>query len=470
VALHLYDSLSRSTRRVEPRDPGAFGLYVCGPTVYAPIHVGNARPYVVPLVLRNHLRASGIDARVVANITDVNEKIDIAARAAGTSSTAHAEAMTARYIADTDRLGVGRPDAEPRVTESIPEIVELISTLIEKGVAYAAGGDVYFSIAAFPGYGRLSGQRVEEMLAEGRVEPGDGKRAPADFALWKARKPDEDSWWPSPWGDGRPGWHIECSAMSRQHLGDDFDVHGGGLDLIFPHHENERAQTEGATGGRFCRTWMHNGMLRAGADKMSKSLGNVESLADAIDRHGPETIVMLFARAHYRSPLDYTEASIEDARRACDRFREALRGGPAAAGDAGDEGSAFGALAAAAGEAGRAFDAALDDDLTTPVALAALYELTRALNAARADGSASAGDVRVARGVLVSRLGVLGLGGLAEEPEDDVPEAVRAWAEERVSARAARDFTLADALRDRIAAAGFEVRDTQAGFELTRPR
>jgi cysteinyl-tRNA synthetase len=485
VALHLYDSLSRTVRAVEPRDPGRFGCYSCGPTVYAPIHVGNARPYVIALVLRNHLRASGIDARVVCNITDVNERIDAKARELGISSRELADAMTDRYVADTDRLGIGRPDAEPRVTGSMPEIIDLVSRLIDRGLAYAAEGDVYFSVSAFPGYGRLSGQRVAELLAEGRVEAGEGKRAPADFALWKARKADEDSW-STPWGEGRPGWHIECSAMARAHLGEDFDVHGGGLDLIFPHHENERAQTEGATGGRFCRTWLHNGMLRFGGDKMSKSLGNVEALSDAIDAHGAETILMLFARGHYRSPLEYTDASMDEAARACDRFREALRAVDRALGDPGDAdgqqaggtarrtdvaGSGGSPLAEAAAAAATAFDAALDDDLATQVALAALYELVRAANAGLGDGSATPVGLEAARETLVSRLGVLGLAGLAGDgAEASVPAEVRGWAEERLAARSARDFARADELRTRIAEAGFEARDTADGYELTRAR
>ena len=372
--------------------------------------------------------------------------------------------------ADTDRLGLGRPDVEPKVTESIPEIVELISSLIDRDLAYAADGDVYFSVAAFPSYGRLSGQRVAELLEEGRVEPGAGKRDPADFALWKARRPEQDSWWASPFGDGRPGWHIECSAMSHAHLGDDFDVHGGGLDLIFPHHENERAQSEGATGGRFCRTWMHNGMLRFGGSKMSKSLGNVETLSDALDRDGAETLLMLFARGHYRSPLDYTETSIAEARRACDRFREALRGAARLlVGRRGGD-DEEGALADAADAAGVAFDAALDDDLATPGALAALYDLARALNTATSDGVANLADIAVARATLVSRLAVLGLAGLgdAEGAGQEIPSDVISWAEERQRARELRDFARADELRDRIAAAGFSSRDTPDGYELTR--
>ncbi len=464
MRLALYDSLSRASRPVAPREPDRLAIYSCGPTVYSFIHVGNARPYVVAMTLRRHLRRQGVDARVVVNVTDVNDKIYDVARAEGISSTELAARYTAAYRDDTSRLGLGRPDVEPLVTESIPEIVELIAELVDRGLAYpAANGDVYFSVERFEGYGALSGQRPDAMLEEGRVEPGEGKRSPLDFALWKAAKPEEDTSWGSPWGDGRPGWHIECSAMARATLGDDFDVHGGGLDLIFPHHENERAQSEGATGRRFARTWLHNGMLRFSGDKMSKSVGNVERLRDALDAWGAETLLLLLARAHYRQPVDYSDETLTEARAAGDRFREALRKARRYAGGSGGDG----ALVAAAEEAVRRFDERLDDDLATPEALAVLFGLARDLNVAVDRGLGTKEEVTAAADALVSRLDVLGLAGL-DHTEEAVPDAVRRLADERVAARAARNFGRADALRDEIASLGFAVRDTPQGYEITR--
>jgi cysteinyl-tRNA synthetase len=464
VNLRLYDSLSREVRPVEPVEPGRLSIYSCGPTVYSYIHVGNARPYVVAMTLRRHLARQGVDARAVINITDVNDKIYDAARAAGRPSEELAREFADAYVADTGRLGLGRPDHEPRVTDTVPEIVALIETLVERGLAYAAAGDVYFRVRAFEGYGALSGQRPDELLQEGgRLEPGEGKESPLDFALWKGNKPGEDTSWPSPWGPGRPGWHIECSAMAVRDLGPEFDVHGGGLDLIFPHHENERAQSTGA-GHPFARTWLHNGMLEFAGDKMSKSVGNVERLRDALDARGPETLLVLFAQAHYRSPLEYSETTLSQAAASADRLREALQRARSAAGD--DDAQVGAALARAADEAAARFDAALDDDLATPEGLAALFGLARELNAA-VDAGAPRGDLDHALERLVSRLDVLGLAGL-DAVADGPPAEVAALAEERDAARAARDFTRADALRDEIAALGWDVRDTPQGREFRR--
>jgi cysteinyl-tRNA synthetase len=458
VTIRLHDSLTRRAEPVAVDRP--IGIYSCGPTVYDRIHVGNARPFVVAMVLKRHLDRQGVASKVVINVTDVNDKIYTAARAKGIPSTALAAEMTDAYFADTGRLGLGRPDVEPRVTETMPEIVALIARLIANDLAYEANGDVYFAVRSFPSYGELSGQKPDELLAEGRVEAGEGKRSPLDFALWKANKPDEDAWWESPWGRGRPGWHIECSAMAMAHLGEEIDVHGGGLDLIFPHHENERAQSEGATGRRFAATWLHNGMLRFGDEKMSKSVGNVERLDRALDEWGAETLLLLFARAHYRSPMDYTNDTLAQARAAGEGLREALRKLRTAAGD----GSGDRALVDEADRRAAAFDAALDDDLATPQALAELFGLsssaTRTIAAQSLSGRAGAAVAET----LVSRLDVLGLAGLAAD--DDVPAEIVSLAEERHEARAARDFARSDALRDQIAAAGFVVRDVEDGFEL----
>ena len=458
MTLRLYDSLRRAVVPVEPIRPGHLGLYVCGPTVYGPIHVGNARPFAIAMTLARHLRRTGWVVTVVSNLTDINDKIYTAAAAEGIPSVDLAARESQRYIDDTSRLGLGRPDVEPRVTESLSEIIALIESLIADGHAYAADGDVYFAVADFPGYGALSGQRPDEMQPE---EVNARKRAPLDFALWKGAKEGEDAAWESPWGRGRPGWHIECSAMAMQTLGEEIDIHGGGIDLKFPHHENERAQSEAATGRTFARIWLHNGLLRFGGDKMSKSLGNVERLGDALDREDPETLLMLFARAHYRSPVEYGEGPLEEARRSNERLREALLRLERASG-AGESGP----LAAQAAEMAARFDAALDDDFSTPEALAAVFDFVRVANAALDAGTVEPGDATQARGVLVELLDVLGLAGLAEAGGGVVSPEVEALVVERDEARAARDFARADAVRDRLAALGFEVRDLPDGPEL----
>jgi cysteinyl-tRNA synthetase len=464
--LKLYDSLSKRSSPVEPRQDGTLGVYVCGPTVYGFIHVGNARPFWVGQVLRRFAtRRLGLHMRLVVNVTDVDDKIYLRAREEGVPSAELAERYRLAYIEDTDGLGLGRPDVEPRATETIPQIVELIGELESRGLAYASGGDVYYRVSAFPGYGELSGQRVDELVAGARVEPGEGKESPADFALWKATKPDEDRAWPSPWGEGRPGWHIECSAMAREHLGDGLDVHGGGLDLVFPHHENERAQSEGAGARPFAATWMHNGMLRLADEKMSKSRGNVERLRDALARVGRETFLAYLAGARYRMPLDYHDRALEQAAAVARGFRETFRNARryARAGSGSDR-----ALADAGRRAAAAFDEAMADDLDTPAALAVLHGLAGELNSAVAAGRADPAVVAEAADALRDALWVLGLHTLDVEESDEAPAEVRALADERDRARAARDFARSDELRDAIAGHGWLVRDTPQGAELVR--
>ena len=461
--LRLYDRLRDEIVDVEPSTPGVLRVYSCGPTVYGRIHVGNARPYWTAMVLkRASERLLDMPARVAINITDVNDKIYTAAVQQGVPSQELADRMAAAYRADTDGLGLGRPDAEPLASQTIPEIVALIARLIEEEAAYAtADGDVYFSVQAYPPYGELSGQRPEELIAGSRVEPGEGKRSPLDFALWKANKPDEDTAWDSPWGRGRPGWHIECSAMARAQLGEDFDVHGGGLDLIFPHHENERAQSE-AAGERFARTWMHNGMLRLTGEKMSKSLGNIDGLAEALERVGRETLLVFFAQAHYRSPVDYSDSTLGQASATAAGLREALRNARRYA--ATDGTGSDTAIRTQADAAFKAFAAYMADDLDTPRALAELHVLARALNTSVAGGEADPAAVGGAADLLVSALDVLGLASLDQEAETS--EEALALALERAAARAAGDYARADALRDEIAALGFSVRDTPQGPQV----
>jgi cysteinyl-tRNA synthetase len=449
---------STLTGRVEPLEPGPGGvirMYVCGPTVYGPIHVGNARPFVVFCVLKRYLTRRGHAVRLVSNLTDVNDKIYAAARREGVPSAELAERYGREYIADTDRLELGRPDAEPRVTEHIPEIVDLIARLVDRGLAYPAGGDVYYRVDRFPGYGRLSNRRIEELTSG---EPGEAKEHPLDFALWKGRKPDEDTWWDSPWGPGRPGWHIECSAMAESALGPTFEVHGGGIDLVFPHHENEIAQSEGANGVPMARVWAHNEMLELGG-KMSKSEGNIVLLRDALDRWGRDVLVGFFLRTHYRSKLPYTDAGLADAARQLDTVRNALRNldrAISAPGEGVDR-----ELADAVVNVRTDFFSALDDDFNTPRAFAALFELVHAVNRAADGPRPGERQLQATRAEFVALLDVLGLATLARPAE--APAEVLELARRRQEARAARDFAAADALRARIHEMGWEVRDTPEG-------
>jgi cysteinyl-tRNA synthetase len=322
--MRLYNTATRALEELPQPREGRIGMYFCGPTVYQRIHVGNARPFVVSMWLRRWLLDQGHEVTLVENITDINDKIYKAAPGASAQLAADAARW---YVEDTDLFGLGRPDFEPLATESIPEIVALIEELVGRDLAYEAGGDVYFRVGRFEDYGRLSGRHDDEAATRNPSEEEEQsslKEDPRDFALWKAHKEGEDTWWPSPWGNGRPGWHIECSAMAEKHLGPVFEIHGGGLDLVFPHHENEIAQSRGA-GREFARIWMHNGMLRQAGEKMSKSVGNIVTLREAAEEWGPETLLMLFLGAHWRKPIDYSDETLAAARARADGFREVYR-------------------------------------------------------------------------------------------------------------------------------------------------
>jgi cysteinyl-tRNA synthetase len=452
MTIKLHDSLTNAPRELQPRAPGKVGIYACGPTVYSRIHVGNARPFVVFALYKRFLQHEGYDVTLVENVTDINDKIYVAARERGVPSDELAREMTAHYLSDTDRLGLGRPDREPLATETIAEIVDLIESLIERGHAYASDGDVYFSVRSFDGYGKLSNRKLDELEAGEQGEPEEDvalKRDPLDFALWKAHKPDEDTSWESPWGSGRPGWHIECSAMAEAILGLDFDIHGGGLDLVFPHHENEIAQTEAGRGKTLARLWMHNGMIRFEEEKMAKSVGNVALLADALDRHGRDALVMYFLRGHYRQPLAYSDELVEAAGRAVERianFCRLLR----------KEAAAQGESAVVAGCRNAFFDA-LRDDFNTPRALAELFDLINHVNR-----EGLTGDVEPTLGEMLE---VIGLEHLLE-PEKPIDEELLRLAAEREEARLARDFERADRIRDELRGRGYELRDTPEGPEL----
>ena len=450
--VRIRDSLSGELVTLDPERE--VGIYACGPTVYSRIHIGNARPYVIFSLFARFLREEGMKARLVINITDINDKIYDAARAAGVPSEQLAAEMAAAYIEDTDRLGLGRPDAEPRASTSIDDIVALIADLIESGHAYESGGDVYFRVARFPAYGKLSNRRPEDMDQGEEAGSAELKESPLDFALWKAHKPGEDTKWDSPWGPGRPGWHIECSAMAEAELGLEFAIHGGGSDLVFPHHENEIAQSEAARGRPLARAWMHNGMIETDAAKMSKSEGNIFQLSEALDRFGSEAVVAFLTSGHYRQPLAFSEEALESARARVARFRNFFAVG------ADDSGDADGEIGEAAAAAEESFRAALADDFNTPRAWAIAAELLAVANRGEAPG---------ARQVLARMMHLLGLDSVTRPATGPAPDAeAEALLAEREAARAARDFERADALRDRLAAMGWEVRDSADGAKLVR--
>jgi cysteinyl-tRNA synthetase len=417
--MQLSDTLTKG--KVElPAPPARIGMYTCGPTVYQRIHIGNARPYVISLWLKRWLELRGYDVTLVENITDVNDRIY---EAAPDHSAELAAQATQWYITDTGALGLGRPDHEPKATETIAEIIALIEELIADGYAYEAQGDVYFRVARYPAYGRLSGQRLDQVEEQ---EPNPLKKDPRDFSLWKANKEGEDTWWDSPWGRGRPGWHIECSAMAEKFLGPSFDIHLGGLDLVFPHHENERAQSQ-AAGREFARIWLHNGLLQLDREKMSKSIGNIARLHDVLERWGRETVLVYFLTGHWSKPIDFSDETMTAAQARVERFREVFRGPSQPGGD------------------WEEFEAALKDDFNTPEALAIMHGWRD-------------------HELLLRALDVFGLASLAEQ-RDAPPEIVQ-LAERRQQARAARDFEEADRLRAEIEAAGWEARDVAEGFQL----
>jgi cysteinyl-tRNA synthetase len=484
VALQLHNTLGRRKEPFVPRDEGKVGIYLCGVTVYNEPHVGNLRNVVVFDVLRRHLAASGYQVLYVRNYTDVDDKIIAAAGHDPLRAFVAAEHWAQVYDQITAALGVAPPDIAPRASGHIPEMLELIARLVDNGLAYQAGGDVYFAVGKWPDYGKLSGRDLSELQAGARVEVNPDKRDPLDFALWKGAKPGEPTW-DSPWGPGRPGWHIECSAMASKYLGRGFDIHGGGEDLIFPHHENEIAQSEGATGEPFARYWLHNAFLELKGEKMAKSLGNVVSPRELLRRHRGVVLRYALLGAHYRSPLEFSEEALADAAASYDRLAtfavNAHRAvtAPAAGGGAGgapgesvqEDGGAVGPGPYQGPDPGgwrRRFQAALDDDLNVPAALAVLFDLVAEANPliarAERDDAAAAADLRDRLASFLDLAGLLGFTPLADLPD---PATIRPLLDLlldlRERARAARDFAAADMVRDRLAALGIRVEDRKGG-------
>ncbi|MEX1219493.1 MAG: cysteine--tRNA ligase [Solirubrobacterales bacterium] len=451
----IKDTMSGDRRVLDPTEE--VGIYACGPTVYSRIHIGNARPFVVFSLLARFLKSEGYATRLAINVTDINDKIYTAAAERGIPSGDLAAEMTTAYFEDTGRLGLGRPDAEPLATETIKPIVELISDLVESGNAYESGGDVYFSVRSFGDYGKLSHRPTEAMEQGEGDDAGSLKRDPLDFALWKSHKQGEDTFWGSPWGKGRPGWHIECSAMAEEVLGDlPFAIHGGGSDLVFPHHENEIAQSEAARSKPLAKVWMHNGMIETGIEKMSKSEGNIFQLSEALDRFGPEAVVAYLISGHYRQPLAFGEEQLNEAVARVDRLRNFLRSNPPVAGL--PEGSATApAHQGKSAEAVARFRDALADDFNTPRAMSELFDFVRAANQ---EPVAGAGDAAL------EMLHLVGLESLAKVDRNEPDEAALDLLAQREQARADRDFDRADVIRDELAGLGWEVRDSADGARL----
>ncbi|HUP36678.1 MAG TPA: cysteine--tRNA ligase [Candidatus Limnocylindria bacterium] len=468
MALRIYNTLTRKKEEFVPLTPGRVGIYVCGVTVYDFSHVGHARSALVFDMIRRYLIFRGYQVRFVRNFTDVDDKIIQRAQREGVTAQEVSERYVAAEREDMAALGVLAPDVYAKATDHIPQMIALIERLVATGLAYPMEGDVYFEVARFPAYGRLSGKNLDELVAGARVDVDERKRDPRDFVLWKGAKPGEPSW-PSPWGPGRPGWHIECSAMAIQYLGETFDLHGGGEDLIFPHHECEIAQAEGVTGKPFVRYWLHNGLLNLGAEKMSKSLGNTLTIRELLKRHDPDAMRLYLLGAHYRHPLDFAEERIAESARALTRLRAlqdeagrlASRGTPGPGPDGGllDEAAAHRAR----------FEAAMDDDFNAPQALGVLFDLARVLQGARervAQGITGVGAFLLGVGELVSLARVLGLLESARKEaavEPQLKARIESLVYLRQEARRQRDFAEADRLREELARLGVILEDTRDG-------
>ncbi len=456
MSLKIYNTLSRQKEEFVPVVPGKVGMYVCGMTVYDYCHLGHARVMIAFDVIARYLRHRGYEVNYIRNITDIDDKIITRANENGEAFDSLTERFIAEMNKDAEALAIEPPDSEPRATTHIPDIIELVETLIDKGFAYPAdNGDVYYSVRKFEGYGKLSGKILDELEAGARVGVDEFKQDPLDFVLWKAAKPEEPHW-DSPWGIGRPGWHIECSAMSKCCLGDTFDIHGGGPDLKFPHHENEIAQSEAANGQSYVNTWMHAGAVRIDGEKMSKSLGNFFTIREILDKYPAEVVRFLLLSSQYRSAINYSEDSLKEAQVKLDRFYNALSlvKGEVVASDIDNEYS-------------ERFHTAMDDDFNTPVALAVLFDLVRALNKEEGDAAV----------VLAGQLKFLGgvLGCLQLEPSEFLQggnDDESAWVEEMIAKRAQakkdKDFATADSVRDELMAKGIVLRDSPEGTTWTR--
>ncbi|MBI4867312.1 MAG: cysteine--tRNA ligase [Candidatus Wallbacteria bacterium] len=486
--IQIENSLTRKREPLAAAVPGRIGMYVCGVTVYDHCHLGHAMSAVTFDAIRRYLEFRGYLVDYVYNFTDVDDKILNRAAAEGVDYLTISERYIASFHEDMDRLGVKRASVHPRATRHIPEMLEMIRVLVERDIAYPVDGDVYFDVTRFAGYGKLSGRKVDELVAGARVAADARLRQPADFALWKGAKPGEPGW-ESPWGKGRPGWHIECSAMSMKYLGKCLDIHGGGLDLVFPHHENEIAQSEALTGRPFARHWMHNGILNLGGEKMSKSIGNVLGLKLLFQKHSPDALRLYLLGSHYRSPQNFEEDSLDRAGKAHQRFANVferagrmLAGAGAGAGSPEAQKQLAEQLSRSSAGARSRFHQHMSEDFNSGGALGALFELAaelnRAMQASESDGLGAglAAAVREARSSLEELLGVLGIGTGLSTPTLEaaagsglIPKLIEFLLELRLDAKKSKNFTLADSIRKRLAELGVELKDTATGTSYTTP-
>ena len=464
--MQIYNTLSRKKEELVPIEANHMRIYACGPTVYNYIHIGNARPICAFDVLRRYLKYRGYEVTYVQNFTDVDDKIIKKANEEGVTAAEIATRYIAEYKTDAHGLNVMDADVHPTVTKCMDLIIDIVKKLVDSGHAYAAAnGDVYFRTSSFPEYGKLSGQPIEELQAGARIDINDGKEEPLDFAVWKAAKPGEP-YWDSPWGKGRPGWHIECSDMSCHYLGETFDLHCGGQDLIFPHHENEIAQSEAANGKPFAHYWMHNGYINIDNKKMSKSLGNFFTVREVAEKYGYEVIRYMMVQAHYRSPINYCKELLDACKASLERLyacRDTLDRAIAAA----EAGAVSPEAEELFAKRKMQFITAMDDDLNTADGMTAIFELVRDLNRMSADAATPKEQLEAGTALFDELTGVMGL-LYNRKKTDAVPEEVLKLAEQRKAARKAKDFAEADRLRDAIAALGYTVRETRQGTEITK--
>lgn len=465
--MQVYNTLTNRKEEFVPIEPGKVRMYVCGPTVYNFFHIGNARPFVVFDTLRRYFKYRGYEVKFVQNFTDVDDKIINRAKEEGISAPEVSEKYIKEYFNDAEALNVLKADVHPKVSEHIPEIIDFVQTLIDKGYAYEADGDVYYSTRKFPEYGKLSGQNIDDLESGARIAIGEVKEDPLDFALWKARKEESEIAWESPWGMGRPGWHIECSTMAKKHLGETIDIHGGGQDLTFPHHENEIAQSEACNGVPFAHYWMHNGYINVDGKKMSKSLNNFFTVRDIREQYSGDVIRFFLLSGHYRSPINFSDALMEQSKQGYERIATAIETLEFLKTNGTDEPMADEAAKIASLDQYRdKFIEVMDDDLNTADGIAAIFELVSEINLDVKDG-ASKSFAEEALKRIKELTDVLGLFG-GEDEEEGLGDDIQALIDERQAARKEKNWARADEIRDQLAAMGITLKDTPQGVQVIR--
>ena len=465
--MQVYNTLTNRKEEFVPIEPGKVRMYVCGPTVYNFFHIGNARPFVVFDTLRRYFKYRGYEVKFVQNFTDVDDKIINRAKEEGISAPEVSEKYIKEYFNDAEALNVLKADVHPKVSEHIPEIIDFVQTLIDKGYAYEADGDVYYSTRKFPEYGKLSGQNIDDLESGARIAIGEVKEDPLDFALWKARKEESEIAWESPWGMGRPGWHIECSTMAKKHLGETIDIHGGGQDLTFPHHETEIAQSEACNGVPFAHYWMHNGYINVDGKKMSKSLNNFFTVRDIREQYSGDVIRFFLLSGHYRSPINFSDALMEQSKQGYERIATAIETLEFLKTNGTDEPMADEAAKIASLDQYRdKFIEVMDDDLNTADGIAAIFELVSEINLDVKDG-ASKSFAEEALSRIKELTDVLGIFG-GEDEEEGLGDDIQALIDERQAARKEKNWARADEIRDRLAAMGITLKDTPQGVQVIR--